>query len=418
MAIRFFVCSITKVFTDIMLYKMRDAGLVNTHDPVQKFIPSYSVINPYNVTGVNTTLHQLANQNSGLAREVPCPYEDQSKCSGEYILDQVRKQYLVYPPNTHPHYSNLGFSLLGRTLQVAAGQKYEDYVLDEITTPLGMLSTGFNYTESVMDRLAIGSLLSKNNSLIPAQITPLGWGTPAGGLYSTANDMAKFISGFFFNQSNPDAILSATSVNEMTGYSFNLQDGVSAFGSPFEMYYNNSLWYVMKAGGYTGYRAELLLVPSLKLGIFTAGSSEYQGGDDSLFTLEIAKTILPVLTQIISESQPSAHLPPSWKSYVGSYTWFSDAYYDTITNLTVAVNEDMTTLNATAVYSNGGNAFQGTLTYFLGDTFRITFPVDGTDCRFFDDGLEGEFFTFSPPLNGGLSDSVFLMGNTYNRTSA
>lgn len=76
---------------------------------------------------------------------------------------------LLFPPFVQPHYSNLGVSLLGRSLERAVrflfrfhsnslqyGGTYEDLLVDKILVPLGMTSSGFNYTTDVISKMATG----------------------------------------------------------------------------------------------------------------------------------------------------------------------------------------------------------------------------------------------------------------------
>ena len=63
------IASITKVFTSAMLYYMRDVNMVSLDDPITKYMPDFSVKNPFATSGV-ITLRNLASHTSGLQREV------------------------------------------------------------------------------------------------------------------------------------------------------------------------------------------------------------------------------------------------------------------------------------------------------------------------------------------------------------
>ena len=65
------VASITKVFTDLLLYSARDAGQLGLDDPVEKHLGGgFSVRSPY-ASGRPLTLRELASHTSGLQRENP-----------------------------------------------------------------------------------------------------------------------------------------------------------------------------------------------------------------------------------------------------------------------------------------------------------------------------------------------------------
>ena len=67
------IASITKVFTDTLLFILRDAGTVALDDPVTKYLPEFSIQRAGWQTKDVTTLRELASHTSGLPRETPFP---------------------------------------------------------------------------------------------------------------------------------------------------------------------------------------------------------------------------------------------------------------------------------------------------------------------------------------------------------
>lgn len=78
--IRIRIASITKVFTSLFLYRLRDLGIVNLDDPVDRYLPNvhnfihfahfqFSVRSTFQSTRP-ITLRNLASHTSGLQREV------------------------------------------------------------------------------------------------------------------------------------------------------------------------------------------------------------------------------------------------------------------------------------------------------------------------------------------------------------
>ncbi len=86
-------------------------------------------------------------------------------------------------------YSNLGYDLVAYALQVRAGKPFARLMREELLEPLGMTSSTFDQTEALgcADR-ARGHIEEKE--VPPLEVPMLG----AGGLYSTARDVAKFVS--------------------------------------------------------------------------------------------------------------------------------------------------------------------------------------------------------------------------------
>jgi CubicO group peptidase (beta-lactamase class C family) len=88
-------------------------------------------------------------------------------------------------------YSNYGFILLGRLIEIASGETYDNYVRDHIFLPAGMTRTDARPEADHVAGRAIGYTrgsngLEPNTALLP-------WsGTSAGGGYSTVRDLFLF----------------------------------------------------------------------------------------------------------------------------------------------------------------------------------------------------------------------------------
>jgi serine-type D-Ala-D-Ala carboxypeptidase/endopeptidase len=91
-------------------------------------------------------------------------------------------------PGSPYAYSNFGFGLLGYLLGQAAGSAYEALVTERICGPLGLTDTTFEVPEPSRDRMAQGH--KRGRAVPPWRMGALAG---AGGLYSTAADMAKLL---------------------------------------------------------------------------------------------------------------------------------------------------------------------------------------------------------------------------------
>ncbi|MBQ7190427.1 MAG: beta-lactamase family protein [Kiritimatiellae bacterium] len=102
--------------------------------------------------------------------------------------------------NRHSRYSNIGFGLLGMLMENATGEQLEQLIQHYVTTPMNLSDTTFSPTEEQRKRLAApvaGDLpvLFRRGTQVP--VHQLGNGLKAAGnLYSTPNDMKKFIRRF------------------------------------------------------------------------------------------------------------------------------------------------------------------------------------------------------------------------------
>ena len=104
---------------------------------------------------------------------------------------------LDFEPGTKWAYCNAGIDTLGRVIEVASGLAYEDFLKKRIFEPLEMTDTTFYPTPEQLQRLAV-TYDKKDGKLVATMNTVLGlppgarYPIPAGGLYATGADLAKF----------------------------------------------------------------------------------------------------------------------------------------------------------------------------------------------------------------------------------
>jgi CubicO group peptidase (beta-lactamase class C family) len=134
---------------------------------------------------------------------------------------------LVFEPGTKWQYSNAGIATLGRIVEVASDQSYDQFLATRVFQPLGMSDTYVFPPQEKWDRIATVYTFT-DGKLKPAGPDTLGGGDwkyrkgakyplPEGGLYSTATDLAAFyqmmLNGGTFNGKR---ILSKPTIDIMT----------------------------------------------------------------------------------------------------------------------------------------------------------------------------------------------------------
>jgi D-alanyl-D-alanine carboxypeptidase len=103
----------------------------------------------------------------------------------------------LFPPGSRHEYSNYGFILLGRIIEVVSGRSYDAYVRAHVFVPAGMTATDNLPEDSHVEGLAIpytheaphappGSAVRSAEDSLPYR------GTSAGGGYTTVGDLLKF----------------------------------------------------------------------------------------------------------------------------------------------------------------------------------------------------------------------------------
>ncbi|WP_405778895.1 serine hydrolase domain-containing protein [Streptomyces sp. NBC_00859] len=194
--------SITKPFTAVAVMRLRDEGLLDLADPLEKHLPG---------TGVGeVTIAQLLSHTAGLAAETPGAWWERSSAALRPGLPDV----LGDRPQPHPagrrhHYSNPGYTLLGAVVEALRGAPWADVVRREICVPLGMDRTGARPQAPHAGGWAVHPWA---DVLLPEPAEDLGLMASAGQLWSTAADLCRFAA---FLAEGDDRVLGAETVREM-----------------------------------------------------------------------------------------------------------------------------------------------------------------------------------------------------------
>jgi D-alanyl-D-alanine-carboxypeptidase/D-alanyl-D-alanine-endopeptidase len=182
--------SITKAFCGATLASMVADGTVKFGDPLQDRL-GWDVKVPEG-DGKKIRLIDLATHSSGLPREAEgAPGEvatsDRSK---EDYVKALASDPLLFAPGTGILYSNFGFDMLAQALANAAGKPYPELLKERVLDPAGLTDTRFDLTEADKARTMHGHNFDGSPMpIIPTSPLIVG----AGGLYSTANDMLRWL---------------------------------------------------------------------------------------------------------------------------------------------------------------------------------------------------------------------------------
>ena len=202
----FWIASMTKPMTAVAVMMLADEGRLSVDDPVEKHLPEFH--NPWlKVTGSETgmtlkrparpiTVHDLLTHTSGIG-DVPAPRPDASLAE---LVMACAQQPLRFEPGTRWEYANAGINTLGRIVEVVSGEPFAAFLQHRLLNPLHMRDTTFWPTPSQIRRLARsykprdgGGLERTDIYFIQGSLSSRRrTAFPAGGLFSTASDVAQF----------------------------------------------------------------------------------------------------------------------------------------------------------------------------------------------------------------------------------
>ena len=131
--------SIAKVFTALETVRLAEDGLVNLDDPIDAILPEWPDIRRLDPSGPVTLRHLLAHR-AGLPRN--SNYHEsiavaQVDCLRHQVLS-LAEAWAPFPVAYRYKYSNIGFNVLGRLIEIERDQPFAVYMTDSALPAYGM----------------------------------------------------------------------------------------------------------------------------------------------------------------------------------------------------------------------------------------------------------------------------------------
>jgi CubicO group peptidase (beta-lactamase class C family) len=191
---RFNLGSINKNFTRAAIFQLVRQGRLSLDDTIQRFLPDY----PNADARAKVNVRQLLNMTSGIGDFFGDRYDATPKEKIRSLQDYLplfADRPLEFAPGTNNRYSNGGYIVLGLIIEKVAGVDYYAYVRENIFKPCGMAATDSFARDADVPNLAKGYTLEGGQG--PGRVlnhaTLPGRGSSAGGGYSTAEDMLRYV---------------------------------------------------------------------------------------------------------------------------------------------------------------------------------------------------------------------------------
>lgn len=213
---RFNIGSINKTFTATAVAQLVQRGRLSLDDTVAKHLPDY----PNRDAAAKITIRHLITHRGGVAQFMGGNFGEGTVAD---LTKTVASQPQVFEPGTRQEYSNGGYVVLGRIVEVVSGSSYAAYITEHIFKPAGMT-------------------LDPDN--------------PAGGAKATATDLFKFAralkGGKLFDARMTEYVMNGTFAPEPgPKFGFALREQVVG-----------SRCFIGNGGGAPGINAEFRLEPA------------------------------------------------------------------------------------------------------------------------------------------------------------
>jgi len=216
----YLIASITKTIVGTALMQLYEQGYFSLDEDVNNYLP-FKVRNP-NFPNEPITFRMLLSHTSSLNTNTrneyywmnfsgdppfsffPEPFlEEFLTPGGKYYHEDVWSDN--YKPGQRAKYANIGFDLISYLVEILSGEQFLSYCQHNIFDPLSMYNTSFNLSTLNINNVAIPYQYDLGkyyqiNELPPYYgdfiLTEPYWRLrcyPAGGLYTTINDLSHFL---------------------------------------------------------------------------------------------------------------------------------------------------------------------------------------------------------------------------------
>ena len=298
----FQIGSITKQITAAVIMQLQEEGKLSVQDKLSQYFPGFS-------NGDKITIENLLTHTSGIYNYTNDTVIMKSDVTKHYSQEEMMKLFKNYPldfePGTKWNYSNTAYSILGYIIEKVEKKPYERVVRERIFQPLGMVHSGFDFTNLSSPDKTKG-YFSLNPKPMPAPIVDSTIAFSAGAVYSTIGDLYKWDRAIYTNKIlEPETWKTVfTPYKNKYGYGWGID---SLYGRLFTAH----------SGGIHGYSSHILRFPADEVVVIAFDNSS--SNVLSNLSKSLAAIVLGQPYDIPVAKKEIAVDPAILKQYVGEY---------------------------------------------------------------------------------------------------
>ena len=351
--VQYRIGSITKTLTAILVLQCRDDGLLSLNDAVGKHLPG--------IAFGDRTVRQLLAHSGGMNAEPEGPWWERNPgVSFDQLTAAMDESQAVGPADRRHHYSNLGYGLLGEIVARLRGSSWWELAQERILAPLEMRRTTYFPEAPAAEGFSVHPF---SGQLVPEPAYDSGAMAPAGQLWSTIEDLARYAS--FWIDPVPE-VLSRESVEEMAApVASDPREGLTAsYGLGLRLIADDPHLLIGHTGSMPGFLAGLFVDRVRRIGAVTLGNATYGR----------VASLAPDLVRILAAYEPP--LAQEWvpEPTLAQGTDLLGHWYWGNTPLTISVSAGILQLSGgltTRLSPLGPDLYQGRDGYLAGEKLHV-----------------------------------------------
>ncbi|MEU4674889.1 serine hydrolase domain-containing protein [Amycolatopsis sp. NPDC023774] len=187
----FKIGSITKIWTATLIRQLVTDGVLDLDRPVRDYVPGFR-LSDLAATESLTARHLLTHTGGIDGQHVPDTGRNDDAIE-RFVATLAEAEHL-FLPGTLFSYSNSGYVVLGRLVEVLRGKPFHDVLRERLVTPLGLPTVATTTYEAILHRAAVGHV-EADGQLAPTKSWAVRYfSTPSGShLAMSARDLLEFV---------------------------------------------------------------------------------------------------------------------------------------------------------------------------------------------------------------------------------
>jgi len=295
--------SVSKFHTALAVMQLVEAGHLDLEAPATELLPDLSLSGTYDASEL--TLHRMMTHTSAL------PDFWLTNCDVELDdLWQTWSPSLEVEPGQLFNYSNAGWSLAGRLVEVASGESFTDYIQENVLAPAGMETATFDVDEAIS---GLNYTFGYDGVFYTPDIHDCPYVRPAGWLHASPVDLGRMAEVML---AGGQGLVSESSVDEITEMLFETgYASGSSYGYGLYTWEHGGVKVLGHLGGGAGHLSYFMMAPDQGFAVVAASNTSFF---NPYALAERAADLF--LEQDADWIAPEEYTEPSsWSEYVGTY---------------------------------------------------------------------------------------------------
>ncbi len=294
--------SITKQFTAMAIMMLQERGKLNVNEPICKYLADCPAL------WQPITIKNLLTHTSGIQNYTDLPDFTKNAIlptSSAQMIALLRDKPLLFNPGEKYVYSNSGYFLLGTIIEKASGKTYAGFLQENIFSPLGMKSTGYDTPQPIIKNRAAG-YQSENGEIVNAPYMDMTVPFAAGAMYSTTGDLLLWDQALYIEK-----LISKKSLAEIfTPFKSNY-----GYGWNISKKFDRTV--ISHGGGIYGFVTQISRFPDDRVTVIVL--SNLQAAAPGRMANDLAAIVFGAPYEIPQEHKEIALDPKVMEKYVGQY---------------------------------------------------------------------------------------------------